>query len=128
MRMMEARVCDRVRERVRVREEAAVMRVQIESGRGMREFERGDGEFSKGERDGVSPLLLSILKKSLSKLTKRKKAKRRYKRIYKYLINSFRKKKNKYLLRICSTLIIGLRFGLDSNRYSDRIFFGFDLK
>jgi hypothetical protein len=35
---MEARVCDRVRERVR--EKAALMRVQIESGRGMREFER----------------------------------------------------------------------------------------
>jgi hypothetical protein len=37
---MEARVCDRVREREREREEAA-----IESGRGMREFERDDGEF-----------------------------------------------------------------------------------
>jgi hypothetical protein len=32
-------------ERVRVQEEAALMRVQIESGRGMREFERDDGEF-----------------------------------------------------------------------------------
>jgi hypothetical protein len=56
--------------------------------------------------------------------------KRRNKRIYKYLIFFFLIicKKKIFMWRFWWMLIIGLQFGFYSNRYSDQIFFEFELQ